>query len=347
MKSQRKRRVLVVIVNYRSAQLTLECLRSLEPERALPDLDIRVVVVENDSGDGAVLERDLAQFQGVTLIQAARNGGFSYGNNLGFRFAYESGWIPDYFHLLNPDTRISPGAIQSLVRFMDGHPRAAIAGSRFQNGDGSEWPYAFRFPSLLSEVEAALRVGMATRLLENWMILKPMGDGPSQVDWIPGASMLVRRELIEQIGGLDEEYFLYYEETDFCLKARRHGWECWHVPESRVMHLAGASTGVSSHEAERPMPGYWFESRSRYFKRNHGYLYSALTNGATIAAQLLGDAKQRALRRGSIRPGFVKGLLKRSTLDLLSRHVAPERAFKPESAEAHGPTDRPSADAAA
>lgn len=342
MNPQRKTRVLVVIVNYRSAQLTLECLRSLEPERALPELDIKIVVVENDSGDAAVLERELGQFRDVTLIKAERNGGFSYGNNLGFRFAYEQGWLPDYFHLLNPDTRISPGAIAALVRFLDSHPRAAIAGSRFVNGDGTEWPYAFRFPSLLSEVEAGLRVGLMTKLLANWMVLRPMGDQPEQVDWIPGASMLVRRELIEQLGGLDEEYFLYFEETDFCLKAKRNGWECWHVPESRVMHLAGASTGVTSRDVERPMPGYWFESRSRYFKRNHGYLYSALTNGATIAAHLLGDAKQRALRRGGLRPGFVKGLLKRSTLDLLSRDVTPERAFHPEE-----PTSRPSADEAA
>lgn len=331
MGSEQKVRVLVVIVNYRSAQLTLTCLRSLMPERALPELDIRVVVVENDSGDAEVLERELAAFEGVTLIKAPRNGGFSYGNNIGFRHAYETGWLPDYFHLLNPDTRIYPGAVRELVRFMQSHPRAAIAGSKFENGDGTEWPYAFRFPTLLSEVEAGLKIGLATRLLENWMVLRKMPDEPTRVDWIPGASMLVRRELIEQLGGLDEEYFLYYEETDFCLKAQRNGWECWYVPASRVVHLAGQSTGVTSQDADtRPMPGYWFESRSRYFRRNHGRLYAALTTGATIAAHLVGDTKQRALRRGAVRPGFVRGLLKRGALDLVSSDVPSERAFRPD-----------------
>jgi len=331
MGAEQKVRVLVVIVNYRSAQLTLTCLRSLIPERALPELDIKVVVIENDSGDAEVLERELAAFDDVTLIKAPRNGGFSYGNNLGFRFAYETGWVPDYFHLLNPDTRIYPGAVSELVRFMQRHPRAAIAGSKFENGDGTQWPYAFRFPTLLSEVEAGLKIGVASRLLENWMVLRKMPDEPTRVDWIPGASMLVRRELIEQIGGLDEEYFLYYEETDFCLKAQRNGWECWYVPASHVVHLAGQSTGVTSQDADtRAMPGYWFESRSRYFRRNHGYLYAALTTGATIAAHLVGDTKQRALRRGAVRPGFVRALLKRGALDLLSREVASEKAFKPE-----------------
>ena len=329
MTASRKIRVLTVIVNYRSAALTLESIRSLLPERS-ENLEMRIVVVENQSGDEAALRAGLAQFEDVTLIVAEKNGGFSYGNNIGFQHAYSSGWVPDYFQLLNPDTRIFPGAIRALVSFMESHPRAGIAGSRFQNADGSEWPYAFRFPSVFSEVEAGLRIGLATRLLGSRMVLQRMGDTPAQVDWIPGASMLLRREMIEQVGGLDEEYFLYYEETDFCLKARRHGWECWYVPESRVVHLAGQSTGVTSDDAAtRPMPAYWFESRSRYFKRNHGYLYAALTNTATVAAHLLGDAKQFALRREPAKPGFIRGLLTQATRDLLQRDVREERAYRP------------------
>ena len=153
MAASRKIRVLVVIVNYRSAALTLASIRSLLPERS-ENLELKVVVVENQSGDEAALRAALGEFEDVHLIVAERNGGFSYGNNIGFDFAYSSGWIPDYFQLLNPDTRIYPGAIRALVEFMEAHPRAGIAGSRFENADGSEWPYAFRFPTLFSEVEA-------------------------------------------------------------------------------------------------------------------------------------------------------------------------------------------------
>lgn len=330
MDTHGKARVLVVIVNYRSAELTLACLRSVLQDRASSNLEVKVVVVENDSGDAVALQSGLAGLEGVALIQADKNGGFAYGNNLGFQYAYETGWLPDYFHLLNPDTRVYPGALAALVEFLEQHPRAAIVGSRLENGDGSEWPYAFRFPTLLSEVESGLRVGVASRLLESWRVARKMNNTPALVDWVPGASMMVRRSLIEEIGGLDEEYFLYYEETDFCFKAQKRGWQCWYVPASRVVHLAGQSTGVTSAEgAERPMPEYWFESRSRYFRRNHGYLYAAATNGAAIAARFLGDTKERALRRSTGRPGFLGGLLKRSARDLMERQVSSERAFKP------------------
>jgi GT2 family glycosyltransferase len=99
------------------------------------------------------------------------------------------------------------------------------------------------------------------------------------MDWLPGASLLIRREVFETIELMDEGYFLYYEETDFCLQAARYGWECWYVPSSHVMHLAGQSTGVTTPtDQPKRLPQYWFNSRRRYFVKNHGRLYAAIAD---------------------------------------------------------------------
>jgi hypothetical protein len=275
--------VLVVIVNYRTGSLTVECLRSLVGEVASCP-GTRVTVVDNCSGDGsadliaAAIERE--GWSGwATLLRAPVNGGFSYGNNHALRPALASDDPPPFFWLLNPDTQVRSGALRALLDFLDQHPWVGIAGSSFEGADGQVWPHAFRFPTLLSELASGLRLRAAAVLLKNHIGLLTMGHQAERVDWLPGASMMVRREVFESAGLMDEGYFLYYEETDFCLAARRASWECWYVPQSRVMHHAGKSTGVSgAHRTVNRRPQYWFDSRRRYFVKNHGWLYAALTD---------------------------------------------------------------------
>ena len=140
--------VAVVIVTYKSAQLTIDSLHSVSVERAASGLDIRAVVVDNASGDLPVIENAVSDNDWsawVTCVLAPMNGGFAYGNNLGIQRAYLDG-PPAYVHLLNPDAQLRPGAIGTLVSFMEAHPEAGIAGGSFENLDGSDWPFAFRFP---------------------------------------------------------------------------------------------------------------------------------------------------------------------------------------------------------
>jgi N-acetylglucosaminyl-diphospho-decaprenol L-rhamnosyltransferase len=151
-------------------------------------------------------------------VKAPKNGGFAYGNNLAIQRAYEVG-PPDYVYLLNPDTVLRKGAIGVLAHFLEAHPDVGIAGSSFENLDGTDWPIAFRFPSMLSEFEGGLQFGLATWVLRRWVIAVQMSKVAQPIDWVPGASMMIRRAVIEAIGGLDENYFLYFEETDFCLRA--------------------------------------------------------------------------------------------------------------------------------
>src|SRR4030095_15275575 len=158
-------RVLVVIVNYKSAALTIACLRSIEPEIG-KDQWIRVVVVENGSGEGETIEAAI-QAQNwsswASLKIAERNGGFSYGNNLGIQWALRWTQRPGYFLMINPDTEVRSGAIRALVEYMDAHPDVGIAGSSFENQDGSDWPIAFRFPSVWSQFEEGIRFGPVSR----------------------------------------------------------------------------------------------------------------------------------------------------------------------------------------
>lgn len=275
--------LLIVIVNYRTARLTVSCLRSLEPE-VRPTPGVRVVVVENASGEESVLrEAIVANGWGdwVTLEVAARNGGFGAGNNVAIRAALGSAAPPRLVLLLNADTEVRPNAIRILLEFMDDHPEVGIAGSGIENPDGSDWPFAFRFITPCNQLLNGLRLGVLDRWFSNSVVPCRMDqDRPAPVDWVAGCSMIVRREVFEAIGLLDEGYFLYFDETDFCLRAHRAGWPCWYVPQSRVMHIGGQSTGLeglggakqSSDSPKRParVPSYWFESRRRYFVKNFG-----------------------------------------------------------------------------
>lgn len=276
-------RTLVVIVNYKTARLTIACLRSIEPEIAANPW-IRVTVVENNSGDSEMIAaaiRDHGWTNWASLTLAERNGGFSYGNNLGIEPALRWPEPPDYFLLLNPDTEIRHGAIRTLVGYMDAHPTVGIAGSSFETENGADWPFAFRFHSAWSQLEQGIRFGLVSRLLRNRVVARTMGREPAEVDWVAGASMMIRRKVVEDIGLMDEGYFLYFEEVDYCLQARRAGWPCWYVPQSRVMHISGQSTGVSAKEPTlNRMPAYWFLSRSRYFVKNHGLAYARLADFA-------------------------------------------------------------------
>lgn len=309
--------VAVVIVSYRSAALAIDGLRSLQAERGAAGLTLRAFVVDNASGDHPRISRAVAENgwgSWVTTLLAPRNGGFAYGNNLGIRHALEAGSV-DYVYLLNPDAQVRPGAIATLVRFLESEPRIGIAGSSFENEDGSEWPIAFRFPSLVSELSQALGLGPVMRLLDRWAVAREMSAAaPQPVDWICGASMMIRTAVIETIGGLDEGYFLYFEETDFCLRARRAGFPTWYVPESRVMHVGGQSTGVTErNSAPKRLPAYWFESRRRYFTKAFGIGRALAIDLVVLAGYPLGCLKRIVMRqRDRAVPHFYRDFLRGS-----------------------------------
>ena len=281
--------VLVVIVNYRSAELAIDCLASLEPE-VVRRPGVEVAIVENASGQDQVdrlrAELDRRQWHGwVRLIVAAENGGFAAGNNLAIAEALGRSSPPDLIWLVNPDTVVRPGALAALESFLNAHPAVGLVGSRLEHPDGTAQTSAFRFPSILGELEGGLRFGPASRLLRHRAVVRPIEDRPVPVDWVAGASLMVRRAVFEEIGLLDAGFFMYYEEVDFCRRAQLAGWPCWYVPASRVVHLVGQSSDVTSASgATKRRPRYWFDARKRYFLTHHGKARTLLANVVHVGA---------------------------------------------------------------
>jgi N-acetylglucosaminyl-diphospho-decaprenol L-rhamnosyltransferase len=317
--------IAVVIVTYRTARLTVDALRSVAGERNAPGVDIRAVIVDNASGDAPEIERairDNGWSDWARVIVSPRNGGFAFGNNVGVEQVY-SVRRPDYVYLMNPDAQVRSGAIAILAAFLETHREVGIAGSSFEDLDGSDWPIAFRFPGLLSELNAGLEIGLISRLLRRWETARVMTQTAQPTDWICGASMLIRPAVLEAVGGFDENYFLYFEETDFCRRALQAGWPTWYVPESRVMHIRGQSTKVTDLAGPpKRLPTYWFESRRRYFHAAFGSVGAMIIDTVAILAYSLGNLK-RALRRGAPVPHYLGDLVKYTVLRPRNRDLPP------------------------
>jgi N-acetylglucosaminyl-diphospho-decaprenol L-rhamnosyltransferase len=308
--------LLVVSVNYRVGPLCVKMMESVHAEFAGRP-GCRLVIVDNASGDGSaeLIEaaiRERGWQDRVELLRSPVNGGFSAGNNLAIRPALAGAAPPRYVLLLNPDTVVRPGAIETLWRFLEEHPRVGIAGSRLEDEDGTQQHSRYRFPSLWSEVDGLLSFGPVSRLLRKYAIAEEPAPVTEQVDWIAGASMMIRREVFAYVGLLDEGYFMYFEELDFCLHARAAGWPCWFVAESRILHWIGRSSAVDqTYGATRRMPDYWFRSRRRFWVKNHGYAFALFLDAVAVGCDALRRVRLWLLRKPDRKAaGFARGVLR-------------------------------------
>lgn len=333
-------RLLIVIVNYKSADLVLQNLRALEPEvRSIGDCRVSLTDCLSPDDSVAVINAGL-DAQGyrtwVDFRPLPRNGGFSYGNNEGIRPYFRAlgssprsgapvppadglagdSDTPQYVLLLNPDTYVRPGALATMLDHMDSHPDVGIAGARLEYPDGTPQRSAFRFPTIASELEGGLQLGLVSRLLSDKIVAPPVPDETVPTDWVCGAGMMIRREALERTGLLDEDYFMYFEELDYCLRAHRAGWRCEYVPAARVVHLVGKSSGLVFGDAERPrLPAYWFESRRRYFVKNHGWAYAAVADLVHATAFVLWRLRRPLTGRPDTDPErFLGDFLRHSVL---------------------------------
>jgi len=298
-------KLLIVILNYRVTDLTIDCLRSLS--RCIAGVPgARVAVCENGTGGDALerLERaidDNGWGSWVDLTAVHPNRGFTGGNNIVMRAALASLDPPEYLWLLNADTLVQPGALEALVEFMDRHPRAGIAGSALFSPEGVAQASPFRFHGIATEFDRGLRLGLVSRLLSPWGLIPPTPTAASPVEWVSGASIVLRRAMLDEVGLLDEGLYTYFDDIDLCLRARRAGWETWFVPESRITHLEGSSTGIANRIIKR-RPAYWFQARRRFFLKNHGALYTAVVDAAFISGFALWRLRRRIQRKPDTDP---------------------------------------------
>jgi GT2 family glycosyltransferase len=227
----------VLIVNYKSYDELGRCLESLEPERSRLE---QVLVVDHES-DVAAAASLIRRFPWVELIERSTNEGFATGINLGARL----GRAP-FLLLLNPDCVVTPSTCDRLLRFLTPRVDVAIAGPRILNADGSVQGSARRFPGLTTVI--AGRSSWLTRRFPRNPLSRlnlpglDAGEQPLDVDWVSGACMLVRRSAFEQAGGMDECFFLYWEDADFCRRLSQLGWRTTYFPGATVVHAGGKSS---------------------------------------------------------------------------------------------------------
>jgi N-acetylglucosaminyl-diphospho-decaprenol L-rhamnosyltransferase len=288
--------VLTVILNWRTAEMTLKAaeaaLRAMEP------IEGAIVIVDNDSGDGSfeMLSAAVAQrgWNRVRVVQSGRNGGFGAGNNFGIRACLPDGQKPDFVYLLNSDAFPAPDAIRALRDHLLTHPATGFAGSYIHGPDGVAHRTAFRFPSIASEFEGAIRFGPVSRIFRRKIVAMDLPTQTTCVDWLAGASIMMRQSVLDQIGLFDETFFLYFEETELCHRAAVAGWPTDYVVESRVAHIGSVSTGMKTWAR---IPGFWLDSRAYYFRKVHGRAYAALATMAHVAGGLLWRARLLVQRK--------------------------------------------------
>lgn len=276
----------VIVVNYRTPELTIGCLESVAA--ALQEVDARVVVVDNCSADGspekirAWLNKSSISDRSEIIV-SPMNSGFSGGNNLGVNAVKA-----DFYLLLNSDARLKAGGLSALLACALSDPSVGAAAPRLVGHDGEIQRSAFRFMTPLSEFMESAASSPLSKLLKQHEIAYPPPQSLSPCDWASFACILLRREAIEDVGPLDEGYFMYFEDADYCWRLQKAGWRIVYEPAASVVHLRGGSSPVKSAMASgaRP-PAYYYASRTRYFRKLYGPLGPVAANVMWCAGRFL------------------------------------------------------------
>ncbi len=283
----------VVVINYRTPALIRDCLTALGTD--LDALDARVAVVDNRSDDGSAdeIERWLAgpeAWKGrVTLIRSRTNSGFSGGNNQGVA-ALDA---PLYL-LLNSDAIARPGALRALVDAAAREKDAGIIAPRLEDPDGTAQISCFHFHSPLSEFLSAAQTGPLDALFRFAVVPRAVAEETIDCQWVSFACVLVRRDAIDAAGPMDEGFFMYFEDADYCARVRRAGYRVVYEPAARVVHLRGGSAPVKAlMKAKKRPPAYYYAARTRYFRKWWGPMGPAAANLMWILGR--GVARLRAL----------------------------------------------------
>ena len=261
-------RTSAIIINFKTPDLVVDCLKSLAEEGVL---GLTRVIVDNNSMDNSIdLISDYLScnnlLDSAELIASNKNAGFSSGNNIGINASSS-----EFFLLLNSDTIVRPGAIDLLVKTLQDNPQMGMASPRLEWPDGSPQESCFRFHRPINELIRSAATGPITKLFKRYEVPLRVSERVLYPEWTSFACVLIRRQVFEDIGLLDEEFFMYFEDVDFCKRAREAGWQIIHNPEARVVHLRGGSSPVKSQAAKKKrLPRYFYESRSRYYRKYFG-----------------------------------------------------------------------------
>jgi len=292
----------VVIINYKTPQMLLDCLESLLPE--LQGINAKVVVVDNFSQDNSLLLIQKwidKQGQLVHLIASPDNTGFSGGNNTGLK-AVEA----DYYLLLNSDTLVRKGAISILLESAIGNAGAGLISPRLEWSNGKPQESCFRFHTPVSELISSANTGLITAFFKRFNVPFKVSDKAAYYDWTSFACVLVRAEVFKDVGLMDAGYFMYFEDVAFAFKAQQAGWKVLNIPDAHVVHLRGGSSPLKSQaKLRKRLPRYFYESRTRFFYQIYGRFGLLMANlfwTLGYAVSLL-----RSLLSSSFKPNVSQG----------------------------------------
>jgi len=269
-------RIAVIVLNYRTPELALEAAKSaaddLDPARDV------VVIVDNASPDesATIIERGIRELarDHVRLVRSPVNGGFAAGNNVGIRAIAAEAYV-----LLNSDTIVRPGTMEKLFAVLGSDPSVGLVSPLLCGVDDQPQISCFRFMSIPSEFIRGASTSIVTKLLRRYEVPLGVLAEKTDVPWTSFACVMIARRVLERVGFLDEGYFMYFEDADYCRSAQMAGFRVVHEPAGRVVHLRGKSSPVKeATRLKRPRPSYFYEARNRYFDRGYGRLGATLAN---------------------------------------------------------------------
>ncbi len=260
----------VIIVTYNSASVINACLASLAAERDSSAME--VLVIDNGSTDTTL--QIVRSYDWATLLTGHGNVGFAKGNNIGFAKA-----AGRYLFMLNPDTEVRAGALAGLVSFADANPKAGMIAPHVVNPDDTLQHNTFRFPSIKQAFYGFFNkfVDLDSEDNGRWPASAYQETRPAE--HILGAALLLRREVWETLGGMDERYALYFEETDWCYRVAKAGWEIWYTPSATIMHIGGHSTSKNPERSST----LFARSQAYYYRKNYGWATFILLKLITVA----------------------------------------------------------------
>lgn len=286
------RKCSVIILNYATPDLAIACAKSALADIA--GLDANILIVDNGSPDDSAARLShwrvgLPPGAPVDVILSPANAGYAGGNNIGLR-ACQS----EFAVLLNSDTLVRPGAFSAMLTEMQSDEGLGILGSRIVGPDGKDQISRFRFPSPFGEFIEAAGYDLLHRIFRS-AVVPIFPAEPARPDWIGFPCVMLRRKMIDEIGPLDEGYFLYFEDVDYCRRAAAAGWRIAVCGGAEVMHLIGASSRVEeSRLSGARLPAYYYASRSRYFRKWFGEFGWIAANWLWNAGRAFGSLRRLA-----------------------------------------------------
>jgi N-acetylglucosaminyl-diphospho-decaprenol L-rhamnosyltransferase len=259
----------VVVINFRTPELTFNCLKSLSIE--IQDLNSCIVLVDNNSADGSIdkIEQDIKVLDigdKLLIYRSSTNGGFAAGNNLGIKTIQA-----DFYLLTNSDTLIRKEALHTLLASAKKNIKIGLLAPRLEWLDGTSQESCFKFHNPLNELISSAKTGFITRLFNDNLVPQSVSEQPNCYDWVSFACVLINHKVFKEIGLMDEGYFMYFEDVEFCHRAKQSGWNIMYEPSAHVVHLRGGSSPLKQQaKLRKRLPRYFYESRTRYFFQIYG-----------------------------------------------------------------------------